>query len=63
VTPFDAEVGAGASALVALDGTGAQLGNNGGNLILQDDQGAQIDTVTYAAEDADAVSRFVRFRR
>ena len=29
-----------------------QLGNNGGNLILQDDHHAQVDVVTYTAEDA-----------
>jgi hypothetical protein len=28
--------------VVALDGSGVQLGNNGGNLILQDDHGGQV---------------------
>ncbi|HTY28528.1 MAG TPA: DUF2278 family protein [Mycobacterium sp.] len=38
VTKLDAEIPAGASAIVALDGSGVQLGNGGGNLVLQDDQ-------------------------
>ena len=40
-----------------------QLGNNGGNLILQDDTNAQVDVVTYSAEDAASANRYVRFRR
>jgi hypothetical protein len=44
-------------------GQGVQLGNNGGNLILQDDQTNQVDSVTYSAADAAAVDRYVRFRR
>jgi hypothetical protein len=40
-----------------------QLGNNGGNLILQDDQANQVDSVTYSAADAAVVDRYVRFQR
>jgi hypothetical protein len=53
----------GASAVITLDGTGIQLGNNGGNLVLLDDRGQQTDSVTYAAGEASVVDRFVRFRR
>jgi len=63
VTPIDATVPPGASLIVALDGTGVQLGNNGGNLILQDNTNAQVDVVTYTAEDAASANRYVRFRR
>jgi uncharacterized protein YukJ len=63
VTKLDTELPAGASAIVALDGSGAQLGNNGGNLVLQDDQANQVDSVTYSAADAAVVDRYVRFRR
>ena len=63
VTDLDIEIGAGASALVPLDGTGVQLGNGGGNVVLQDDQGDQVDSVTYSAQDAGPSDRFIRFRR
>jgi hypothetical protein len=48
---------------VSLDGNGVQLGNNGGNLILQDQTNAQVDAVTYTGEDASTSDRYVRFRR
>jgi uncharacterized protein YukJ len=63
VTAIDATLAAGASILVPLDGAGVQLGNNGGNLMLQDDTHAQVDVVTYTAEDASADNRYLRFRR
>jgi uncharacterized protein YukJ len=63
VTKLDAEIPAGASAIVSLDGSGVQLGNNGGNLVLQDDQASQVDSVTYSAADAAVVDRYVRFGR
>ena len=63
VTDLDIEIGAGASALVPLDGTGVQLGNGGGNVVLRDDQGDQVDSVTYSAQDAGPSDRFIRFRR
>jgi hypothetical protein len=63
VTKLDTEIPAGASAIVALDGSGVQLGNNGGNLVLQDDQANQVDSVTYSAADAAVVDRYVRFQR
>ena len=63
VTPIDATLAPGASLIVALDGRGVQLGNNGGNLILQDDTNAQVDVVTYTAEDAASADRYLRFRR
>jgi len=62
-TKLDTEIPAGASAIVTLDGSGVQLGNNGGNLVLQDDQAVQVDSVTYSAADAAAVDRYVRFKR
>jgi uncharacterized protein YukJ len=62
-TKLDADIPAGASAIVALDGSGVQLGNNGGNLILQDNQANQVDSVTYSAADAAIVDRYVRFLR
>ena len=61
MTTFDATIGGGGSSLVTLDGSGVQLGNKGGNLILQDAQGNQVDTVTYSAADAAHEDRFVRF--
>ena len=63
VTKLDSEIPAGASAIVSLDGSGVQLGNNGGNLVLQDDQSNQVDSVTYSAADAAVVDRYVRFQR
>lgn len=45
-TKLDDEMSAGASAIITLDGSGVQLGINGGNLLLLDDHGAQIDSVT-----------------
>ena len=63
VTPINVTIGAGQSALIALDGTGVQLGNNGGNVMLQDDHNAQVDVVTYTAADAATSDRYVRFRR
>ena len=62
-TDLDIEIGAGASALVRLDGTGVQLGNGGGNVVLKNDQGDQVDSVTYSAQDAGPSDRFIRFRR
>ena len=63
VTPITATLAPGASFIVALDGAGVQLGNSGGNLMLQDQTGAQVDVVTYTAADASADDRYVRFRR
>jgi uncharacterized protein YukJ len=63
VTPINTTLGAGQSVLMMLDGNGVQLGNQGGNLILQDSNNAQIDVVTYTAEDASPENRYVRFRR
>ena len=62
-TKLDAEIPAGASVIVALDGSGVQLGNSGGNLVLQDDQANQVDSVTYSAADAAVVDTYVRFSR
>ena len=63
VTPINATIGPGQSILITLDGTGVQLGNQGGNLILQDSHNAQVDVVTYTAEDASVENRYFRFRR
>jgi uncharacterized protein YukJ len=60
VTALHMAIGAGQSALIALDGTGVQLGNNGGSLVLQDDERVQVDAVTYTAADADTDNRYVR---
>jgi uncharacterized protein YukJ len=62
-TPINTTLGPGQSALIALDGNGVQLGNQGGNLILQDDRNVQVDVVTYTAADASPDDRYVRFRR
>ena len=62
-TPINTTIGPGQSVLIALDGNGVQLGNQGGNLILQDDHSAQVDAVTYTAEDASPENRYVRLRR
>jgi uncharacterized protein YukJ len=62
-TAVNTTLGAGQSVLIALDGDGVQLGNQGGNLILQDDHGVQIDVVTYTAADAATEDRYLRFRR
>ena len=63
ITSINTTLGAGQSVLIALDGNGVQLGNQGGNLILQDSHNAQIDVVTYTAGDASAENRYVRFSR
>jgi uncharacterized protein YukJ len=63
VTPINTTLAAGQSVFITLDGNGVQLGNQGGTLGLQDDQKAQMDVVTYTAEDASPDDRFVRFRR
>jgi uncharacterized protein YukJ len=62
-TKLDADVPGGASAIVGLDGAGVQLGNDGGNLVLRDAQGNQVDSVTYSSRDAATVDRYVRFQR
>ena len=56
-------IAAGASALVTLDGRGVQLGNKGGNLVLGDATGAQVDAGVYSATEATAEGRFLRFHR
>jgi uncharacterized protein YukJ len=62
-TKLDAKVDAGSSVIVPLDGSGVQLGNHGGNLLLQDDSASQVDSVTYSAADASVVDRYMRFQR
>jgi len=63
VTWITTTLAAGSFVAIALDGNGVQLGNNGGNLILQDQSNAQVDAVTYTGEDASPDNRYVRFRR
>jgi uncharacterized protein YukJ len=62
-TAISLTVHAGATIQVALDGSGVQLGNNGGNLLLHDDTGTMIDSVVYSNSDANHEDRYVRFRR
>jgi uncharacterized protein YukJ len=57
------EIAAGGSCLVPLDGVGVQLGNKGGNLLLLDPAGNQVDGVVYTGQDAGPEDRFVRFHR
>src|SRR4029077_14390765 len=63
VTPINTSLGPGQSVAIALAGTAVQLGNQGGNLILQDHTMMQVDVVTYTAGDAGVEDRYVRFRR
>jgi uncharacterized protein YukJ len=63
VTTIDTAIPAGGTTAVALDGTGVQLGNDGGNLILRDGHDATIDSVVYSNADAKPDNRYVRFRR
>jgi uncharacterized protein YukJ len=63
VTLINTTIGPGQSVLIALDGNGVQLGNQGGNLILQDNHNAQVDAVTYTNEDSAQENRYLRFRR
>jgi uncharacterized protein YukJ len=60
ITPINVTIEPGQSALIVLDGNGVQLGNQGGNLILQDERNTQVDVVTYTAADADPENRYVR---
>ena len=53
----------GASELVTLDGSGVQLSNKGGNLVLFDPTGRQVDAVVFSDADSSAENHFVRFRR
>jgi hypothetical protein len=55
-------IGPGESFRLPLDGSGAQLGNNGGNLELLDPGGHLADAVAYTAADA-VEDQYVRFRR
>jgi uncharacterized protein YukJ len=54
-------VPAGASRLVVLSGSGAQLGNKGGTIILKNPAGAQVHAVSYSKEDAGQDDRYIRF--
>ena len=49
MTPGRHDARAGQSVAIALDGNGVQLGNQGGNLILQDNHNVQVDVVTYTS--------------
>jgi uncharacterized protein YukJ len=61
-TPITASIDPGGVLALALDGTGVQLGNNGGSLTLHDDTGQMLDSVTYDKTDATTENRYVRFR-
>ena len=62
-TTINTTLGPGQSVLITLDGNGVQLGNQGANLVLQDNQGIQVDAVTYTGADANTDDRYFRFRR
>ena len=62
-TAIDTTLGPGQSVLLTLDGNGVQLGTQGGNLVLRDGDGVQVDAVTYTGADASADDRYFRFRR
>ncbi len=53
-------VAGGGSTPIALDGTGVQLGNNGGSVRLLDGAGVQRDVAVYTAEQAKLQNRFLR---
>ncbi len=61
-TAVDVTIPAGAAMPIELDGTGVQLGNDGGNLVLHDDTGTMIDSVVYSNTEAQPENRYVRFR-
>ncbi len=48
--------------LIPLDGTGVQLSNNGGKLVLQDNDGNQVDSVTNGGPEGGPPDHFVRFK-
>lgn len=56
-------IAAGQSTPIVLDGSGVQLSNQGGTVILQNHDGVQVDAVTYTAGEASADDRYVRFTR
>lgn len=51
----------GESRLVKLSGKGAQLGNKGGTIRLENPSGVQIHAVSYSMEDARVEDRYIRF--
>lgn len=51
----------GESSLVKLSGEGAQLGNKGGTIRLENPSGTQIHAVSYSEEDARVEGRYIRF--
>jgi uncharacterized protein YukJ len=55
------QVPAGASCLVVLSGSGAQLGNQGGTILLKNPAGTQVHAVSYSQEDARQEDRYIRF--
>ena len=61
-TAVNVTIPAGAASLIELDGTGVQLGNNGGNLVLHDNSDTMIDSVVYSNTEAQPENRYVRFR-
>lgn len=51
----------GESRLVKLSGKGAQLGNKGGTIRLEDPSGTQVHAVSYSEGDAKVENRYIRF--
>ncbi len=51
---------AGESALIRLDGNGAQLSNGGGTLVLRDPNGIPVDAATFTAAEASVENLYVR---
>jgi uncharacterized protein YukJ len=60
-SPLSGSIEAGSSLVVHLDGSGAQLRNKRGNLLLLDRDGNQVHAVTYSSEDANVEDRYVKF--
>jgi uncharacterized protein YukJ len=61
-TTFTVTIPPGAAEQIELDGSGVQLGNDGGNLVLHDDTDTVVDSVVYSSADADLEGRYLRFR-
>ena len=59
-TTVNVTIPAGGTEPIGLNGSGIQLGNDRGNLVLHDQHGATIDSVVYGNADAHPEGRYVR---